>query len=190
MSFINVLEWISVLFNLLFVVLIIKELKAGWLFGILGSIISIYLFYTVQLYSEAILYLYYVAMGFYGLSRWTLVNDEVLPITVWSLKKHFFAIIVGIVGTLMLGLFFSQFTKAAMPFADAFSTSFSFIATYMEAKKIFSTWVFWIVLNTFSVWLYFSRGFDIYSALMVIYAILSVVGLLAWRKSLQAQRAG
>jgi nicotinamide mononucleotide transporter len=189
MSFINVLEWISVLFNLLFVVLIIKELRIGWLFGIIGSLISIYLFYSIQLYSEAVLYFYYVAMGFYGLSRWTLENDQVLPIIVWPVKKHLIAIVVGIIGTYLLGFFFSQYTDAAMPYVDAFSTSFSFIATYMEAKKIFSTWVFWIVLNTFSVWLYYNRGLGIYGTLMIVYAILSVVGLLAWRKSLMAQRA-
>ena len=77
-----------------------------------------------------------------------------------------------------------------MPYADAFSTAFSFLATYMEAKKIISTWYFWIILNTFSVWLYWSRGLEVYALLMIVYAVLSVVGLLAWRKSLETQSAG
>ena len=99
MEFLNVLEWISVFFNLLFVVLIIKELKIGWIFGILGSLVSIFLFYQTQLYSEAVLYSYYVVMGFYGWWRWSEPGNKLLPVMVWGTKKHLVAVLIGIIGT-------------------------------------------------------------------------------------------
>lgn len=190
MDFLDSLEWLSVVFNLAFVVLIIKEQKIAWPLGIIGSFLSVYLFIATQLYSEAILYLYYVFMGFYGWFIWSRASQGTLPIVRWNITKHVFAILVAVIATGALGYFFDTKTDAAMPYADAFSTAFSFLATYLEAKKIISTWYFWIILNTFSIWLYWSRGLEVYALLMIVYAVLSVVGLLTWRKSLAAQRAG
>ena len=59
---------------------------------------------------------------------------------------------------------------------------FSFIANYMEAQKVLSTWIFWMILNAFSVWLYYVRGLELYSGLMIVYFILSIVGYLQWRR--------
>jgi nicotinamide mononucleotide transporter len=190
MDFLDSIEWFSVILNLAFVLLLIKEKKIAWPFGILGSLLSVYLFIATQLYSEAILYLYYVFMGFYGWYVWSRAIEGILPIGRWNITKHLFAVLVAVIATGALGYFFDTKTDAAMPYADAFSTAFSFLATYMEAKKIISTWYFWIILNTFSVWLYWSRGLEVYALLMIVYAVLSVVGLLAWRKSLETQSAG
>ena len=60
------LELIAVILGLIYLILLIKEKIACWIFGILSSAISIYLFYSIQLYSEAILYFYYVIIGIYG----------------------------------------------------------------------------------------------------------------------------
>ena len=181
--FFNFLEWLSVVLNLLFVIYIIREQRIGWIFGIVGSFISIALFIGVKLYSEAILYSYYVLMGFYGWQKWKTESDNDLPISNRSLFFHLKFIFVCIVLSLGLGAFFSKTTNAEQPFADAFSTIFSFFATYLEAQKVLSAWLYWIMLNAFSIWLYRERGLTIYAGLMVIYTVLSVVGYLRWRKS-------
>ena len=62
----QILEITAVLFSLTYLVLLIKEKIACWFFGIAASIISIYIFYKTGLYSEAILYSFYVIIGFYG----------------------------------------------------------------------------------------------------------------------------
>ncbi|MGB1306957.1 MAG: nicotinamide mononucleotide transporter, partial [Flavobacteriales bacterium] len=64
------IEVISVLFGLAFLVLLIRQNILCWWFGIVGSLLSIFLFYHTKLYSEAILYTYYVLMGFYGYYSW------------------------------------------------------------------------------------------------------------------------
>ena len=89
-----------------------------------------------------------------------------------------------------LGAFFSSQTDAQKPYADAFSTIFSFFATYLEAKKVLSAWIYWFGLNAFSVWLYFARHLEVYSGLMVVYTVLSVIGYLQWRKSYLAAKTG
>ena len=65
------LELIAVILGLIYLILLIKEKIACWIFGILSSAISIYLFYSIQLYSEAILYFYYVLIGIYGFWLWS-----------------------------------------------------------------------------------------------------------------------
>lgn len=181
--FFNFIEWLSVGLNLLFVIYIIREQRIGWIFGIVGSFISIALFIGVKLYSEAILYTYYVIMGFYGWQKWKTTSAKDLPISTRTYFFHLKFIFSCVVLSLGLGVFFSKTTDAEQPFTDAFSTIFSFFATYLEAQKVLSAWLYWIVLNAFSIWLYHERGLSVYSGLMLIYTALSVVGYLRWRKS-------
>ena len=70
------LELIAVILGLIYLILLIKEKIACWIFGILSSAISIYLFYSIQLYSEAILYFYYVIIGIYGFWLWSIKGVE------------------------------------------------------------------------------------------------------------------
>ena len=49
--------------NLAFIVLLIRENILCWLFGIVGSLFSVWLFSDARLYSEAVLYFFYAVMG-------------------------------------------------------------------------------------------------------------------------------
>lgn len=178
----NFFEWLSVALNLLFVIYIIREQRIGWIFGIVGSFISIGLFVGVKLYSEAILYSYYVIVGFYGWQKWNTESAEALQVSVRPVSFHLKFIIACLMLSIGLGAFFSKATDAKQPFADAFSTIFSFFATYLEAQKVLSAWLYWIVLNALSVWLYNERGLTVYAGLMIIYTVLSLVGYVRWRK--------
>lgn len=184
MQFLTIIEILSVLFNFIFLILLIKENKWCWPNGIIGSFLSVYLFAESKLYSEAILYAFYVIAGIYGWLVWSgfLSRNKVVKINTWKIKSHLVALIIGAIGMLGLGYYFNNYSDGKKPYFDAFSTSFSFVATYLEAHKILGAWVYWIILNLFSVWLYSSRNINIYAGLMVVYAILSIWGLLEWRK--------
>lgn len=179
-----ILEIVSVLFNLAFLFFLIKEKLVCWLFGILGSLIGVYLFYETKLYSEAILYTFYVVIGFYGYYLWghgkNLRRD--FEISQWTLSRHVKAIMLSIVLSLLLGYYFDNFTDAEKTYLDAFTTIFSFLASYMEAKKILSAWIFWIILNGVSIYLYFSKGLNIYALLALVYFVISFYGYSAWKR--------
>src|SRR5690606_42006899 len=59
-------------------------------------------------------------------------------------------------------------------FRSAGLTIFSFIATYLEARKILSTWYYWFLLNGISVWLQFDRELYFYSLLSVFYTFMCI----------------
>ena len=190
MDVLQIVEWLAVGFNLAFVLLIIKENKWGWPFGIIGSFLSIYIFIESKYYSEAILYSYYVFMGVYGWIRWSSPKTKHKLIREWGLGKHLLAFVTGCVLFVLLGKAFSTYSDADKPYYDSFSTVFSFLATYMEAQKILSAWVYWTLLNGYSVWLYMSKDLQVYGYLMVFYTMLSVIGFLEWRKRMRLQSAG
>ncbi len=178
----STIEILGVVFNLLFLLLLIKERASCWFFGIVASLLSIVLFVEVKLYSEAILYSYYVGMGIYGWVNWSKSTGEKLPIKRIRVFTHIAFIVLGVALSFGMGFYFQSNTDAEKPYADAFSTVFSFIATYLETQKVLFGWIYWIVINSFSIWLYSERGLLFYSYLMVGYAVLSVVGLVRWWK--------
>lgn len=186
-SFNLVIEIISVVFSLIFLVLLMRENIWCWIFGILSSLLSIYLFIEAKLYSESILYLFYAAIGVYGWWVWSAKKDGILPVVKWHWRKSLIAFGGSALLAAVLGIYFKTYTDAESPYVDASTTAFSFLASYLEAHKVLSAWVYWIVINATSVWLYHSRGLQIYSILMVVYAALSVLGLYRWNKQFKAQ---
>ena len=190
MDFYLLLELLSVIFGLIYLVLLIKQNILCWLFGIVGSVLSIFLFYHSKLYSEALLYSYYVVMGFYGYYLWSQKNNDYpnesisLTVSDKGLFFHVFCVITTSVLALALAWFFDSYTDADWPYLDAFTTMFSFLATYLEAKKVLSGWVYWIVINGLTIGLYYNKDLDYYSALTLIYFIMSFVGYFKWKKEL------
>lgn len=179
-----VVELLATGANLVFIILLIREKILCWPFGIAGSALSIYLFVDARLYFEAFLYLFYVVFGFWGWLRWhrrQALQDN--PVGRWRLKMHLLALVSCSALALLLGYGALSLTDAERPFFDAFTTIFSFFATYLEVAKILEAWGYWIVLNLASIWLYHDRSLDIYAGLIGLYAILSVWGLISWRRT-------
>ena len=81
----------------------------------------------------------------------------------------------------------NTYTDADKPYFDATTSIFSYFASYLEAKKILSSWIYWIVINLFTIGLYHTKDLSFYSGLMVVYLGMSVVGYMKWKKEYQLQ---
>lgn len=182
------IELISTLFSLGFLILLMRESRWCWPFGIMGSALAVYLFVSpgaeVKLYAEAVLYSYYVWIGIYGWYRWDKGELAEKPVIVWSVKRHVLLISGATLLSPALGFLLDRYTDSNNPFLDATTTIFSFLASYMQAEKVFSSWHLWIVINGVTVWLYYTRDLYIYSGLMLVYFSLSIAGLMAWKQRL------
>lgn len=166
----------------------IRQHISCWFFGIVGSLLSIFLFFHSQLYSEAILYFYYVIMGFYGYFLWSQKDSKnesfILSVNEFKFFTHFICFSICSFFALGMAWLFDTYTDADRPYLDAFTTVFSFFATYLEAKKVLSGWLYWIVINGITILLYTSKGLDIYAALTVVYFLMSFVGYYQWRRTI------
>lgn len=186
MSWTLIIEAISVVFGVLFLVLLMREKRWCWFFGIVSSALSILLFLHARLYSEAILYFFYVLIGIYGWWIWGNNNaEQELPIKRWSWVNHLWAIAAGIGGAFALGYTFFKYTYADHPFLDAHTTVFSFIASYLQAHKILSNWIYWIIIDAVTAGLYFSKNFYLYTGLMILYLVLAIIGYLNWQQKMK-----
>lgn len=176
------LEIIAVALGIAYVILIAKNEVSGWIFGTIGSLVSILLFIRIKLYAEAFLYAYYVYAGIQGFILWKQQEDTAVAYK-GNLKFHSINMLIGI--SLSFGLYFllsKIFPDAARPLIDSFTTIFSFIATYLTIKKYIENWIYWIIVDGLTVYLYFSRDLYIYAGLMAAYTILALFGYLQWRK--------
>jgi nicotinamide mononucleotide transporter len=178
-----ILESVAVFFGIIYVVLIAKNRISGWVFGIISSFLSIFLFiFYAKLYSEALLYSFYVIAGFYGWYNWSR-QKESAEVYYMSLKSHLIIIAIGLGLSLLLYWTMTYFfTDAEKPLVDAFTTIFSFIATFLATKKWIGNWIYWIIIDLISVWLYFSRDLEIYALLMLVYSVIAVFGYMEWKK--------
>jgi nicotinamide mononucleotide transporter len=183
------LEISAVGLSLTFLFLLIKENIYCWFFGITGSLVSIFLFYNIGLYAESILNFYYVIIGFYGYYLWNAKKkSSELPINEIASKTNLLFVGLGIILAFSLGYVLDQYTEASNPYLDAFTTIFSFIASYLEAKKVLSGWYYWIVINGLTIGLYLNKGLYFYFALTLLYFALSIYGLREWKKKVQVIR--
>ena len=175
----TIIESVAVFFSILYVILATKQDIWCWAAAGISVILYIYICFTAQLYPETGLQIFYLMMAFYGYYNWN-KNDENLQITQWTIGKHLSLTLVGAIITFLVGFYFATYTDSRMPIIDSFTTTFSIIATYMVTKKILENWLYWIVIDTVSVYLYFSRGLHLTSLLFIAYTIIAIAGYFTW----------
>ena len=137
------------------------------------------------LFLESALQIYYLAMAVYGWYQWRQPTDQsaTLPISTWSLKKH--VVVIAATGARCGDVWVSseqEYTTAALPYVDAFTTWYAVVTTYMVTKKILENWVYWFVIDSVSVYLYYSRGLYLTALLFIAYLVIIVFGYLKWKK--------
>jgi nicotinamide mononucleotide transporter len=189
MDMLDFLQWLAFGMNMLFIVLITANKKIGWLFGIIAAAVSTYIFYQSNLVSEAFLNAFYVVMGVYGWMYWskTQGKSKKIPVIEYKWLNHIVLVLASVGLALLMGKINQYNAHAAVPYADAFSTSFAFMATFLEARKVLSGWIYWIAINLYSIWLYGQKtmadhDLTILQIQMAVFALFSVIGFLVWRK--------
>lgn len=188
MDLLSSLELTSVICNIVFLILLTKEKKSCWLFGMIGSLLGAYVVYESMYYSETILYLFYALMGLYGYYYWGKQEKENFTIKRSSYGQVLSFLALGVICSLGLGYVMSS-TEADKPYYDALSTVFGVLATFLELYKYFISWSFWIAINAYSVWLYGVKELNFFALQMIVFTALSIYGLLTWRAKLASYKA-
>jgi len=179
----SIWEWCAVASSLLYVILITYKVLAAWIFAALSSLLYIYLCYSNRLYLESILQVFYFGMAIYGWFMWT-SDDDTKDVTViqWPIKYHIYNVLISGALMLLFGYIFDQYSNQANPYLDAFTTIFSLMATFMVAKKVLENWIYWIIIDAFSVYLFASRGLYMTSLLFILYTLIAIFGYFSWKK--------
>jgi len=178
---ISLIETIAVLFSIIYVILAAKENVWCWAAAVISVSIYIYICYQAHLYAETGLQVFYFIMAIYGYISWS-NNNSSLKVNELAVTNHILIMIFGSLLTFLLGFYLSIYTEAKLPIVDSFTTVFSVIATYMVVKKILSNWLYFIIIDTVSIYLYFSRDLHMTALLFSVYTVIAIIGYWKWSK--------
>ena len=177
----SLIETVAVFFSIIYVVLAAKESIWCWAAALISVSIYIYICFKAQLYAETGLQVFYFIMAIYGYFSWK-KNNSLLRINELAISNHILIMILGSLLTFILGFYLSAYTDSQLPIVDSFTTVFSVIATYMVVKKILSNWLYFIIIDAVSIYLYFSRDLHMTALLFSIYTIIAIIGYWKWSK--------
>ncbi|MBR9729027.1 nicotinamide riboside transporter PnuC [Shewanella intestini] len=185
-------ELLAVVLAIAYLWLAMKANKLCWLAAFVSTAIYTVLFWHVSLLMESVLNIYYMAMAVYGFWMWTNTNshnnethhraNSALPIVSWSLQKHGMIIAMTSLVSLIVGYLMSQYTQASFAYLDAATTCFAVMTTYLVAKKVLENWLYWVVIDAVSIYLYFQKGLMLTTVLFVGYVFMAAFGYLMWKK--------
>lgn len=192
-------EAFATVLALAYVVLAAKGNMWCWPAALVSTAIYSVIFFDVSLLMESFLNVYYMAMAIFGWFSWfyakrnnsqqTEQHSSALPIVSWPLKNHLigFAVLVPIAIT--LGYWMDTNTQADFAYLDTFTTVFAVYTTYLVAIRVLQNWLYWIVINGISIYLYFSKDLMFLTALMFAYTVLATWGYYTWLKQHQLQKS-
>lgn len=174
-------ELVAVILALLYLILAMKERIECWYAALFSTAIYTVIFWDVNLLMESALQVYYLFMAVFGWYQWRKGQaQEALAIQVWGLKVHIFTFFCLAIIVLISGYLLSNNTNAAWPYIDSFTTWGSVITTYMVTKKVLENWLYWLVIDGISIFLYIDRGLYLTAILFSFYLIIVCFGYRQW----------
>ncbi len=185
----SLLELIAVVFAIAYLVLAVRENILCWLAAGISTSIFLIIFWDVKLYMESGLQIYYLAMAGYGWHQWRRVNDESsgLQVSTWNVQQHVSAITVIALLSFFSGYLLRAGTDAQLPYLDSFTTWASVVTTFMVARKVLENWIYWLVIDSVSIFLYIDRELYFTSILFAVYIVIIFFGWYSWYRSYQQQ---
>ncbi|MDE3232746.1 MAG: nicotinamide riboside transporter PnuC [Pseudomonadota bacterium] len=168
----------------------IKEIHWGWPLAILSSALYGLVFWNSQLYGEASLQLMFILGAFWGWHQWRkgtqsnnpeMQNASALQISQLSRVELKQTAAATLLAWPVLAYFLKSYTDSDVAIWDALVTSLSLLGQYLLAKKKIENWWVWLVVNIITVGLMLMKSLWLTALLYVLFAILSYIGLKAWR---------
>ena len=176
------LNWITVcavISGILYIILAAKENVWCWLAASISVCLYMYINYDLGYYSQSVLQIFYLFMAIYGYVMWNKLDPE--RIKEWSAKKHLFIIFIGAIITFIIGFILTEYVEdSEQPILDSLTTVFSVFACYMVAKKVLGNWLYWIVIDSLIIYLYYIQGEFILALQFLVYIIIAVYGYFSW----------
>jgi nicotinamide mononucleotide transporter len=181
-------SWVEIIAAVLavaYLLLAIRQQISCWVAAFVSSCLYVWVCFGARLYMESALNAFYAAMAIYGFWQWQQGRGgAALAVCRWPIARH----AAGFLGVIALSAFSSyflkRFTPAAWPLVDSMVTWSSVFATFLVARKVYENWHWWLVIDSVSLCLYFTRHLYLTTLLFALYLIMIVIGMRQWRRTL------
>ena len=178
-------EMLAVFLSVSYLLLAIKQNLWCWIAAFFSTLIYSILFFDASLLMDSALNIFYLVMAVYGWYSWKYGNIKAqmqeLNISTYGMAKNIKIIIVLILVSLVLGYIMANYTSADFAYLDTFTTVFAVFSTYMLTKKVLENWLYWVVIDTVSIYIYIQKGFYLTAVLFAVYTVLAVVAYIKWK---------
>lgn len=187
-----ILELVAVGFGITSVIMANLNKVAVYPTGMISTLIYVYLLYKFTLLGDMIINGYYFVISIYGWYFWSTKSKEVNHQIDYATQKEWkttgLIFLGGIILTLSIYLGFGRLTNWISS-VDILTTAISFSGMYMMARRRIENWYFWLIGDSISIPLYLYKGLAFSSFQFVVFIILSISGLMMWKKQLKLAKA-
>jgi len=177
------LEQSATLLGVLGVWLMIRQSLWAFPVGLVQVVLSAIVFHRYRLYADMKLQGVFFAALAYGWWHWhrgEKTHGEGGRVTRLGWGGRLVAVLVGLGGTALWGWYLATHTDAAMPYRDAFISSFSIVAQWLQSRRKLENWHGWILVNASAVPVYWIAGMHWFSVLYFLFLLMAVGGLREW----------
>jgi nicotinamide mononucleotide transporter len=129
---------------------------------------------------------YYLVMAVYGYWQWSKNTNSqqdssaTLVIVSWSASWHIKICLGLAILASTVGYFMATYTQADFAYLDTFTTVYALFATYLVTQKVLENWLYWIVIDVVSIYLYIEKGLVPTTVLFIIFVAFASYGYLKW----------
>jgi len=182
-------ELAAVILAVAYLLLAMKQSQWCWPAAFISTAIYTVLFWESALLMESVLNAYYLLMAVYGWWAWHQKSDvsQERQIVSWQLSTHIKVIMALSLVSTAVGFLMATYTHADYAYLDAATTVFAIFTTWMVTQKVLENWLYWLVIDGVSVYLYIAKSFNLTALLFIFYCIMVLVGYAAWKKSFLQQ---
>ncbi len=183
-------EWLGVVLGFVYVLLIYRRSRLGWIAGGASSIAFVYLAARALLPMQSALNFYYIVMSVYGWRNWTRSErQEAGGITRWPVRHHLVAVMAILIASALLAQLLRRETHAALPFLDSMTTCASLFATWLLARLKLENWLYWIWADSLTAYMFGSQGYPLAAGMYLSYLVIAVFGYREWLRRYRQQSA-
>ena len=184
----DLLEGVAAGLGVINVFLVVRRSVWNYPFGLLMVALYFFVFAGAKLYSDALLQIFFVVVQLYGWVNWVKARGAAgeVPVGRLGARERILWALGTILASLAWGLMMARYTDAARPIVDAFVAGTSISAQILMARRRIENWVLWILVDVIAIALYASRDLNWTSALYLLFLLLSIAGLIGWRRALPA----
>lgn len=191
-------HWLDIFTTILGIIYLVLEYRASialWIVGIIMPALDVWLYWTHGLYGDAGMAVYYTLAALYGYAAWKLGERrggkegeaKARPLPISHMARRLY-LPVSVAFLLVWGATYfilATYTNSSIPVCDAFTNALSFVGLWALSRKYIEQWVFWIVVDAVSCYLYVSKGIPFKAFLYGLYVVVAVMGYRKWEQMMR-----
>ena len=159
-----------------------------WVFpiGLVSVGIYVYICGNARLYADMGINAVYFVMSIYGWYNWLRPHKESksdkLQVSFQSGTQRWASIAIAATLFAILAFVLKKYTDSDVPVIDAVTSSLCVFAMYLTTQKKVENWIYYIVADCISIPLYIYKGLVLTSIQYLVFFVIAIAGLIAWRK--------